>query len=147
MKKHCPHVSLKHFLGPDMTHRLLAFAQERRNDFVPGRITTRTNAKIDTSTYVALNIHNLGELGEEVAARLREMAPDLATALGMPIFEVHDITVSMAAYGDGHFYKPHTDVNIAKMAIGRPIRAITACYYFVTVHSPPVDQAVAGMAL
>ncbi len=134
MKNRCPHVSLKHFMGPDMAHRLLSFAQERRSDFVPGRVVTGTNTMFDTSVYSALNIHDVGKLGKEVAARLLEIAPDLASTLGMPMVKIHDITVSMAAYGDGHFYKPHTDVIIKNMAIGRPTRAITACYYF---HSQP----------
>ncbi len=84
MTMHCPHVRLRHFWGPDLPRRRLSFAQDRRDDFVPGRIITRTDAKIDTRAYSALNIHNVGDLGKEGVARLRDMAPALTKTLGLP---------------------------------------------------------------
>lgn len=130
----CPHIRIQRFLGPELAQDLWRHAVARRNDFRPGSIVTRTGTMVEPSVFTALNLGDLGAFREVMAQRLSAMAPDLMARLAVPPFEVADVEVLMGAYGHGHFYKPHSDVLVGDMAHGKPVRVITACYYF---HSQP----------
>lgn len=47
--------------------------------------------------------------GLAVAARVREVAPEIAARLGVALPGLADVECQLALYGDGGFYKLHTD--------------------------------------
>jgi len=126
-----PCVVIPNGMGSAFADRLLAFAIDHRDTARQGRLIDIGNetSRIDAAVRHALVIPKLGLLGDELQAGVDARLPEVRAELGVGPFERARTEVSMIAYGDGMFYKPHIDTAL-KTRPGEPTRLITFVYYF-----------------
>ena len=124
-----PHGLIANWLGPEMVQRLLDFVQERRDAFFPSGIGYGENSRVDANVRRSGRITELGDLKQELRARIRAALPAVLLPLGAETFEPGRIELEMVAHGDGAFFTEHNDIAVEdnKFVVRR---VITAIYYF-----------------
>jgi SM-20-related protein len=124
-----PHGLIANWLGPEMVQRLLDFVQERRDAFFPSGIGYGENSRVDANVRRSGRITELGDLKQELRARIRAALPAVLRPLGAETFEPGRIELEMVAHGDGAFFIEHNDIAVEdnKFVVRR---VITAIYYF-----------------
>lgn len=124
-----PHGLIANWLGPETVQRLLDFVQERRDGFFPSGVGYGDNSRVDANVRRSGRITDLGDLKQELRARIRAVLPTVLRQLGAEAFEPGRIEVEIVAHGDGAFFTEHNDIAVEdKKFVVR--RVITAVYYF-----------------
>lgn len=121
-----PHRRIDGFLGKPMADRLLAYAATRQADFVSTRVGNR---KVDPGIRKSLLLRDLGDLKEELEARLGSVVEETARELNLSRITLARIELEMVAHGDGAFYRRHIDTAIDTPDAASH-RALTVVYYF-----------------
>jgi Rps23 Pro-64 3,4-dihydroxylase Tpa1-like proline 4-hydroxylase len=114
-------IQLDNFLTDEELQRLVNFTLERENEFVS---TTTSTGDLDYRKSVVL--HSFPEFSELIAKRIREVAPDVRSKLGIPQFAITQIEAQLTGHNDGNYYKVHNDNGSADTAT----RELTYVYYF-----------------
>jgi predicted 2-oxoglutarate/Fe(II)-dependent dioxygenase YbiX len=128
------------FLAPDEATRVLAHAAANETAFAATQVGAGGKGRVDSGSRVSRACRDLGELGPLLAARLKDVAPELTAALKVTPFEVSRVELQLVAHGDGAFYRRHIDTQTA--ADVETIRALSGVYY---AHRDP--KGFAGGAL
>jgi len=111
-----------------MLDRLLNYAETSRDSFKTSSVGYGGDKKIDLTYRRSASLKKLGELDNELRARVQATLPSMFEQLCSASFEPTRIELEMVAHGDGAFFAQHHDTN---MRPNRPSqRVISAVYYF-----------------
>lgn len=138
----CPYWCQDAFLGAPLAAGLLAHARGADRRFVPSRIGSAETARHDPGHRISQVTREVGPLAAAFRARIRGSVPAALDAIGMRDFAVGEIELELAAHGDGAFFAPHVDTQLASSHSDRGPRMLSAVYYF---HALP--QRFSGGAL
>jgi len=107
----------------------------QRDSFFPSGVGHEETARIDLNVRRSSTAKNLGDLKEELRARVRAILPVMFRRLGTETFEPSKLELEMVAHGDGAFFTEHRDTIIqgeesteGQKFVAR--RIISAVYYF-----------------
>jgi SM-20-related protein len=114
-------VQLDQFLTPEQQKRLLNYALQKQNEFVP---TSTSTGQENYRRSVVL--HQFPEFAELVSRRIQDVFPYVLNRLGMPTFPISQVEAQLTAHNDGNFYKVHNDNGSTDTAA----RELTYVYYF-----------------
>lgn len=125
-----PHVLRRRALQDDLIARLLAHSLASEAHAKPSQVHEADRDYIDTEGRIALDLPLSSELHADISTLALAWLPDVSEALGVRPFDpVLDIT--LAAHGDGAFYKRHIDTFTGAAAAGEAPRQVTfVCYFF-----------------
>lgn len=131
-----PSALYENFLGADDAARLLRFALEHEERFIPSMLQRSTGHEVDATVRRSFDYDGPSlEWSGALDAALRARLPELAAAVGVPMFKLDKIEFTLSAYRDGCFYKRHMDLATgAARETYRRDRLLTAVYY---VHRVP----------
>ena len=119
---------IPNWLGPETAARILSFARESSDQFVPSDIGYGENKRIDLARRRSSKLKHLGELERELQERAQEALPVIFDQLGYTPFDPAWLEFEMVAHTDGAHFSRHADTVIrAEMT---SYRAISAVYYF-----------------
>jgi SM-20-related protein len=124
-----PHGKISNWLGPEIVQRLLDFAQQQRDSFVPTGVGYDETARVDLNVRRSSRVKDLGDLKKVIRAKIRDVLPEMFRRLGTEGFEPGRLEVEMVAHGDGAFFTEHCDTasNDKKFVVRRVVSAV---YYF-----------------
>lgn len=138
----CPYWCRETFLGDVLAAELLAHACGADRRFVTSRIGSAETARHDPGHRISQVTREIGPLAALFRGRIRSSVPAALDAIGMRDFAVGEIELELAAHGDGAFFAPHVDTQLASSHSDRGPRVLSAVYYF---HALP--QRFSGGAL
>lgn len=124
-----PHGLIANWLGPEMVQRLLDFAQEQRDSFVPTGIGYDETARVDLNVRRSIRVKDLGDLKKAIRAKIRDVLPEMFRRIGTKAFDPSRLEVEMVAHGDGAFFTEHYDTasKDKKLVVHRVVSIV---YYF-----------------
>ena len=122
---------LQNYFSEELNAEILAYAVKRQLDFKPSLIYVKGVQK-RSDLRISLTLKDLGPYKKIMQDSIREVIPVLTESLKITRFEVGDIDMEFAAYGDGALFKSHIDTAVHKKTENP--RVISAVYYF---HSSP----------
>ena len=131
MAKLFPYMHLQNYFSDELNAEILAYAVKRQLDFKPSLIYVKGVQK-RSDLRISLTLKDLGPYKKIMQDSIREVIPVLTESLKITRFEVGDIDMEFAAYGDGALFKSHIDTAVHKKTENP--RVISAVYYF---HSNP----------
>jgi len=126
----CPYWCREAFLGNAMADDLLAHARGQGRNFTPSRIGSAETARLDPTHRLSQVTREIGPLAATFRGRIRKSVPAALDAIGMRDFAIGEIELEMAAHGDGAFFAPHVDTQLASSHSDRGPRVLSAVYYF-----------------
>jgi SM-20-related protein len=126
-----PHLVLQNAFEPALVERLLAYAAAREADFLETGIGK--NGAVDKTVRRSRKIRDFGPLRDALESAFRTAMPQAICALGLAAFELADLSLELAAHGDGDFYSRHIDTFIGEHRQSSD-RVLTGVYYF---HNQP----------
>lgn len=118
------------------THRaLLDYTLANVERFQPATVYRPGGMRVDTDARDNLKLSDLGPLKEPVGERMLAALPGLASALGCSFPPGAMLELELTAYGDGAFYRAHTDTGLPGAVdpdrkVERDPRLLSAVYYF-----------------
>ncbi|MFT7519453.1 MAG: SM-20-related protein [Kiritimatiellia bacterium] len=114
------------FFGP-LRDELMAWVLEREACFVPARVRSSTQSVSDDYDFRrALQLHDQGPWRERFIARLREVLPEILSALDVTMPEQHSFELSVTAHGHNDYFRAHRDNVTGKLRQ----RMVSLVYYF-----------------
>jgi SM-20-related protein len=116
------------WLGTDTAARILSFARDASDRFVPSDIGYGESKRIDLARRRSSKLKQLGEWESELQERAQKALPLIFDRLGYTPFEPASIEFEMVAHGDGAHFSRHADTVIRPEMTS--YRAISAVYYF-----------------
>ena len=122
---------LQNYFSEELNAEILAYAVKRQLDFKPSLIYVKGVQK-RSDLRISLTLKDLGPYKKIMQDSIREVIPVLTESLKITRFEIGDIDMEFAAYGDGSLFKSHIDTAVHKKTENP--RVISAVYYF---HSNP----------
>jgi hypothetical protein len=126
-----PHGKISNWLGPEMVQRLLDFAQQQRDSFVPTGVGYDETARVDLNVRRSSRVKDLGDLKKVIRAKIRDVLPEMFRRLGTEGFEPGRLEVEMVAHGDGAFFTEHCDTrtirSLSFAASSAPSIIFTGC--------------------
>jgi SM-20-related protein len=124
-----PRYGLVHdWLGPETVERLLRLAQSNEPRFEDTWVT-HAEGEISRTRRVSRRLLSIGDLKNELRAKLEDLLPLMFNRLGNEPFIPSKIEVELVAHGDGAVFERHIDTVTHFDHEGRR-RVISAVYYF-----------------
>lgn len=124
-----PHRRVRGFLGEDLVERLLAYACDNQDRFLPGRVSYGPDARTDPQIRSAAVLRDLGPLMDPLTARFRAIADWAVAEMKLSPFSVETLEIELAAHGDGAFFRQHIDTQ-TQCPGSASTRVLTGVYYF-----------------
>jgi SM-20-related protein len=131
MAKFFPYMHLQNYFSDELNAEILAYAVKRQLDFRPSVIYVKGVQKRSDSR-ISLTLKDLGPYKKIMQESIRKVIPVLTEGLNITRFEVGEVDVEFAAYGDGAFFKSHIDTAVHRKTENP--RVISAVYY---LHNSP----------
>jgi SM-20-related protein len=125
-----PYGVVRNWLGPEAVTRLLRIVQSNEHRFEATTVTNKEGEGVDRTRRVSRKLMNLGDLGNELRAKLEDLLPVIFNKVGNKPFIPSRIEVELVAHGDGAFFARHEDTLTGPDKKGRGSRAISVVYYF-----------------
>ena len=119
---------ISNWLGTDTAVRILSFARNSSDQFVPSDIGYGENKRVDLARRRSSKLKQLGEVESELKERLQKALPLIFDRLGCTPFEPASLEFEMVAHSDGAHFSRHADTIIRPEMTS--YRAISAVYYF-----------------
>jgi SM-20-related protein len=119
---------IPNWLGTDTAARILHFARNSSDHFVPSDIGYGESKRIDLARRRSSKLKQLGELESDLQERAQKALPLIFDRLGYTPFEPASLEFEMVAHGDGAHFSRHADTVIRSEMTS--YRAISAVYYF-----------------
>ena len=120
-----PHGVVRGWLGEQFVERLLIYAQSNEHLFKESRVAGN---RIDITRRISLRLDDLGDLKQELRAKIQELLPTMLETLGSKPFDP-TFELELVAHGDGAFFARHLDT-ITRPERLNSRRTISAVYYF-----------------
>lgn len=128
--RQAPYRSVRGFLGEDLVERLLAYALDNRDSFVPAGINTPDGeSRQDPQIRVAAVLRDLGPLKDLLISRFRPVGDWAAAEMKLSPFSADHLEIELVAHGDGAFFRRHIDTQMYNPG-GSGVRVLTGVYYF-----------------
>ena len=123
------------FLDPQTHQALLDYTLANANRFSQATVYRADAMRVDTDARDNLKLSDLGPLKDPIRQRMLAALPDLAASLGCTFPPGAMLELEITAYGDGAFYRAHTDTGIPgrddpAQPKERDPRLLSAVYYF-----------------
>ena len=119
---------ISNWLGTDTAARILSFARNAENQFVPSDIGYGESKRIDLARRRSSKLKHLGELESELQEHTQEALPLIFDQLSCTPFDPAWLEFEMIAHSDGAHFSRHADTVIRPEMTS--YRAISAVYYF-----------------
>jgi SM-20-related protein len=126
-----PHGTVRDWLGAKFIERLLVYAQSREHLFKESRVAHGTSDRVNTSRRISRRLDDLGDLKEELRAKVRDVLPTIFRTLGDRPFKP-TLELELVAHGHGAFFAKHKDTLTGEERRDSH-RVISAVYYFYTL--------------
>ena len=120
-----PHGVVRDWLGEQFVERLLIYAQSNEHLFKESRVASN---RIDSTRRISRRLDDLGDLKQELRAKVRELLPTMLETLGSKPFDP-TFELELVAHGDGAFFARHLDTITGPEYLNSR-RTISAVYYF-----------------
>jgi SM-20-related protein len=120
---------IMNWLGSQMVERLLHYAQSQRDNFIESGIGRGDNKRIDLTLRRSVRLKQLGDLQDELQARVRDALPAMFQQLRTTRFEPSKFELEIVAHNDGGFFARHRDADLDGPRRAND-RVISAVYYF-----------------
>lgn len=123
------------FLDPVTHGALLDYTLANASRFQPATVYRPAGMQVDTAARDNLKLSDLGPLADPIRERMLAALPGLAQSLGCSFPPGAMLELELTAYGDGAFYRAHTDTGLPGTSDpDRPAepdpRLLSAVYYF-----------------
>jgi Rps23 Pro-64 3,4-dihydroxylase Tpa1-like proline 4-hydroxylase len=115
------------WLGRETADALLDYAVQSEASFQPSVIRRNSERVFDPKVRRSLALTDLGPFADTIAARARQLAPQLNLRFGNGGFEPATIWLELISHGDGDFVRPHIDVSVGEAE--KQNRQISMVYY------------------
>jgi SM-20-related protein len=127
LERRCPHVVVERLLGEDLVEELLAYVEERCNDFKPATVYSREarEDRLNLESRNCLRLDDVGPFKETMKRAIGAILPSATLMLGILGPNPKPREIEMCAYGDGASVGPHIDT-----APAGPRRVVSCVYYF-----------------
>lgn len=129
-----PALHLHDFLDREEHAALLDWVDANREQFEPAHVGYGDDERADDRIRVALILRDLGPLKAVLTERLLGVLPRIVEAIGGRISSSPSLELELTAYGDGAFFRVHTDIPVGqardKIEKGKKDRLLSAVYYF-----------------
>lgn len=123
-----PHVVRRDFLPAAEHLAIRDWALAHRRSFVPS-LVDHANLRADIRSSLTARLPDRG-WADTFRTRVLDAVPGLARDLGMAWFAPETIQLSLIAYNEGDFYRPHVDTETSPDR--KSDRVLSAVYYFHT---------------
>lgn len=142
-----PNSVLDGFFDPATHQSLLDYVLANQSRFEPATLSRAEGLTVDAKARDNLKLSDLGPLHAPVSERLLAALPELSASLGCSFPPGAMLELELTAYGDGAFYREHSDTNPPGVPgpdglVERDPRLLSSVYYF---HRQP--KAFEGGAL
>lgn len=130
-----PSTTIDRFLDEKTHQELLSWTLQNANRFTPATVTNDDVTHVHTAARDNLKLSDLGPLEAPIRQRMFAALPQLAQGLGCQFPGEAMLELELTAYGDGAFYRAHTDsvlpghLKDRRLAEPDP-RLLSAVYYF-----------------
>ena len=130
-----PSTTIEDFLD-EQTHRdLLAWTLQNADRFTPATVIRDDVTHVHRAARDNLKLSDLGPLEAPIRQRMLAALPRLAQSLGCQFPGEALLELELTAYGDGAFYRAHTDsvlpAHLKDRSLAEPDpRLLSAVYYF-----------------
>lgn len=132
-QKLAPYRIIRGFLGEEMVEQLLAYAQDNQGGFVPTRVGSGENARMDPEIRASVVLHQLEFLKKAMISRFDAVSEWAMKEMNLSPLSVKLKEVELVAHGDGAFYSRHIDTHMQNPD-SSSLRVLTGVYYF---HASP----------
>lgn len=124
--------ALPGFFGAEVSRKLLDHVLALESAFEPSTIGSSGTGLVDEAIRVSRVLGDLGNLRPAIEQRIRSAIPEILPRLGLASFEPDELQMELAAHGNGAFYKPHLDIDMATMGprYRQADRKLSVVYYF-----------------
>jgi len=124
-----PFVLLRSFLPQEFHDSLIPFMISVQEKFDHAVLSTaQGDKKYKPEAWEALAFNGNWEFRKRMPEKLREIVPRVLPRLHIPPFKIQHIESQVHAYRDGHFLKPHVDVDAMRPKLAN--RVLNWVYFF-----------------
>lgn len=131
-----PYAQIPDFLAKDGLDSLLRWVLDNESIFTPATVFD-PGVVVDPAMRTSLTCYDFEPMETQLRQRFAKSLPTLMARIGAVGPQPSKIELQLAAYGDGAFYRPHTDIPIGDVRKERKPekdRVISAVLYF---HAEP----------
>jgi len=121
-------VRLEDFLDGARHHELLKLVTREAREFEPSTVggmgANGPEPRVDLGVRASFRLPGIAPIAEWLRPLIAACLPSMSARLGVAPFPVEVIELKCTAYGDGHFFRVHSDSR------HHPTRRISFIYYF-----------------